>query len=156
VPAENQGDPFSGPHEEIPFTVQGLPTYDNETATVTITWADANTDWDLYILDAEGHVVASSANGGTTREDAILVTPAPGTYRAIVVNYQAGAQADWGSGTVTFANPIPSTYGPKETWTLTCESKGHVLGTRQVFVDRGQVVDIGNPCTPGGATAKRG
>jgi len=156
IPAENQGDPLTGPHEAIPFTIQGLPTYDNESATVTIKWADPKTDWDLYIVNAAGQIVASSANGGTTREDAILVTPAPGTYRAIVVNYQGGAQADWGSGTVTFANPIPTTYGPKETWTLTCESNGRVRGTRQVFVDRGQVVDIGNPCRPGGATAKRG
>jgi hypothetical protein len=156
VPAENQGDPISGPHEEIPFTVQGLPTYDNESATVTIRWSDVNTDWDLYILNDKGQIVASSASGGTTREDAILVTPAPGTYRAVVVNYEGGAASDWGQGTVTFANPIPTTYGPKETWTLTCEFHGHVLGTRQVFVDRGQVVDIGNPCRPGGARAKRG
>jgi murein tripeptide amidase MpaA len=156
IPAENQGDPLTGANEQIPFTVQGLPQYDNETATVSVTWASPNTDWDLYVINAQGQIVAQSAQGGTTREDAILVNPAPGEYRAVLVNYEGGATDDWQNGAVTFANPIPTTYGPKETWTLTCETAaGRILGSQQVYVDRGQTVDIGNPCRPGGSLKRR-
>jgi hypothetical protein len=151
VPAENQGDPLAGPSERIPFTVLGPPEADNGTATVTIRWADPDTDWDLYVLDSVGRVVASSANGGTTGESARLVDPPAGQYTAVIVNYEGGAASDWTGGTVDFASPLPSTYGPKETWTFTCESAGGtVRASRQVYVDRGQVVDIGQACRPTG------
>lgn len=47
------------------------------------------------------------------------------------------------------ANLLPTTYGPKETWTLTCETPGgRAKASRQVYVDRGQVVDAGRVCRP--------
>lgn len=148
VPAENQGDPLSGPHEEIPFTIGGLPQYDNGTATISVQWGDVGTDWDLYVLDSDGQVVGQSAQGDTTREDALLVDPAPGTYRAVVVNYSGGAAADWTSGRVAFANPLPELRtGITEAWRLTCSRPdGTVQSSRQVFVERGQTRDLGNAC----------
>ncbi len=63
-PAENVGDPRGGPHEEVSFDVAGLPEADNGRMTVHIDWALADTDWDLYIYDAAGNVVAQ---GGVLR-----------------------------------------------------------------------------------------
>lgn len=148
VPAENQGDPLSGPAERIPFTVLGQPEVDNGTAKVTIQWADVDVDWDLYVLNADGDVVASSATGNPRSETARLVDPPAGDYTVVVVNWSGGDASDW-SGAVDFANPLPTTYGPTETWTLTCETAGGtVKASRPVLVARGQVVDAGRVCRP--------
>ena len=59
-------------------TSQGLPAVDNGSFTVHIDWADPNTDWDLYVYDAAGNVVAQSASFGDTTEDAVLFDPPAG------------------------------------------------------------------------------
>jgi hypothetical protein len=67
-----------------------------------------------------------------------------------VVNYDQADPAtvdDW-SGDVSFASPIPPTYGPKEAYQLTCTSpKGQLVGVADVYADRGQTVDVGEVCT---------
>ncbi|MGL5857796.1 MAG: M14 family zinc carboxypeptidase [Angustibacter sp.] len=156
IPAENQdADPTNvGDAERIPFIVEGLPDVDNAAAKVTISWGDKNVDWDLYVVDAAGQVVGSSASGGTDTETAVLRDPPAGEYTAVVVNYEGGTTSDWSGGEVRFENPIPTTYGPKETWRLRCTGKdGTVLGARDVFVDRGQVVDVGSVCRASAAKA---
>ena len=67
-------------------------------AEVTITWASSDNDFDLYIYDQNGNLVAASAAGGTTFERT-LVTAASGTYDVVVVpftvvqsGYQGAAQ----------------------------------------------------------------
>ena len=65
-------------------------------------------------------------------------------------NGQSGggtAEYDW-SGTVGFRNPdFYSPTGTKEAWLLSCADKrGNVLATREVIVDRGEAVDVGNAC----------
>jgi hypothetical protein len=152
IPAENQGDPLAGPAERIPFTVLGPPQADNGTATVSIHWADPSTDWDVYVVNSDGQIVAQSANGNTTSEAARLVDPPAGEYTAVIINYEGGADADWTDGVIDFASPLPTTYGPTETWTLTCETPGgRVKASRPVFVARGQVVDAGRVCRPDNA-----
>jgi hypothetical protein len=149
-PPENTGDPLTGPHEEVPFTIDGPPAADNGEVHVRINWTDPNTDWDLYIVDAGGNVVSQSASFGNSYEDAVLIDPTPGTYRAIIVNYdQIDGQPydDWTSGTVTFKGPSPAIPGVKEAWTLTCERPGGSIATvRSIVVDRGQTLDLGNVC----------
>jgi hypothetical protein len=153
IPAEN---PYTSSYEEgafesIPFTVQGLPEADNGRLTVHIEWTDPAVDWDLYVLGPDGNVIAQSAAFGDANEDAALLDPPPGQYTAIVVNYdQAGrAPADWDdwTGEVRFLPPSPTTEGVKEAWTLSCtRGDGQLRATRQVVVDRGQRVDVGNAC----------
>ena len=149
-PAENTGDPLAGPHEEAEFTVDGLPDVDNGRMTVHIEWANAATDWDLYVYDSEGNIVTQSAAFGDTDEDAVLIDPPAGTYKAVIVNYdQVNGQPydDWSNGNVAFENPKPSTFGEKEAWKLTCTSPdGKVKGERDVIVDRGGRVDVGKVC----------
>ena len=132
-------------------TSQGLPAVDNGRFTVHIDWADPNTDWDLYIYDAAGNVVAQSASFGDTTEDAVLFDPPAGTYTAVIVNYdQVDGQPydDWGNGSVTFQSPIPRVEtGIKEAWTLTCEPPDGPSGSPiEVIVDRGGRADVGDAC----------
>ena len=152
-PAENTGGPLTGPHEEFTFEVGGLPEVDNGRFTVHIEWANPQTDWDVYVYDADGNLVTQSASFGDTTEDAVLLDPPAGTYRAVIVNYdQVAGQPydDWTNGNVAFLSPLPTTYGPKEAWTLTCRSPaGDVRAQREVIVDRGERVDVGSACREG-------
>jgi hypothetical protein len=149
-PAENTGDPLTGAHEEVPFTLLGPPDVDNGYARVRVEWTNPETDWDLYVVDAQNHVVSQAATFGENFEEAVLVDPPPGQYRAILVNYDQVDGApydDWTTGSITFASPVPAQPGTTEAWTLTCERLGgSVVAARDVTVARGQTVDVGNPC----------
>ncbi|WP_332642528.1 hypothetical protein, partial [Aeromicrobium sp.] len=150
-PSENTGDPLAGAHEEIEFVVDGVPTADNGSFTVHIDWADLNTDWDVYIYDAEGNVVAQSASFGDNTEDAVMFDPPAGTYTAVIVNYdQVDGQAydDWGNGSVTFQSPIPrNETGITEAWTFTCDPPDGPPGSPiEVTVDRGESANVEDAC----------
>ena len=150
VPGENVYYPYAPtparitvPYETFNFVVHGPPTADNDQLTVHIEWANASNDWDVYVLDASGAIVAQSAAYGDTDEDALVPRPAPGTYTAVIVNYdQVSRRLDDWRGEIRFAGPTPTTFGSKESWTLRCESPSG-SGTRQVTVDRGQALDLG-------------
>jgi hypothetical protein len=144
------GIPAVGSSEFSDVTIQGLPTYDNGKVLFTFGWQgpnpDPNVDWDFYIYDSAGNQVASAATLANP-EIAAALDPVPGGYRVEAVNYGGGSAADW-TGTMSFQAPDPAIVtGVKETWNLTCENKqGKVLGTRSIVVDRGESVDVGNPC----------
>ncbi len=159
-PGENTGDPRAGAHEEVDFDVGGMPEFDNGRFTVHIDWANPETDWDLYIYDAAGNVVAQSAAFGDTTEDAVLFDPPPGTYTAVIVNYdQVDGQPydDWGNGSVSFQSPRPRTEtGVEEAWTLTCTRPDGQSGTPiEVVVDRGERFEAGDACASTAAARKR-
>ncbi|WP_158891068.1 M14 family metallopeptidase [Amycolatopsis anabasis] len=151
VPAENTGFPGNPTAERIPFTVKGLPEVDNGKLSVSISWKSQETDWDLYVFDSAGKLVSQSANGGTNSERAVLFDPPAGDYTAVIVNYDQVDPArpdDWTAGRVEFASPLPTTYGPKEAYTLTCTDRaGRLVGLTDVYADRGQTVDVGEVCT---------
>lgn len=147
------GTPAEGASEYATFTIEGLPTYDNGKAEVRVQWpaADADdegnpVDWDVFVYDDQGRQVASAASLADP-EVAVLIDPVPGTYTVEVNNYDGGDVSDW-SGEVVFRSPDPATYtGIKEAWTLTCSTSGGTpVSARQVVVDRGQRVDVGNAC----------
>ncbi|MRJ74962.1 peptidase M14 [Aeromicrobium sp. SMF47] len=140
------GTPAEGAYETATFTVAGQPSYDNGTATVVINWPDAQVDWDVEVYDSRGRPVATAATLDDP-EQAVLIDPAPGTYTIRLINYGGGATSDW-TGRVDYASPTPGTYsGLKEAWNLTCSNRnGRVLSTREVIVDRGETVRVGDPC----------
>ena len=148
IPAENAGDPLTGASESFTFTIGALPQVDNGTATVSAAWGSTATDWDLYVVNSDGQIVGQSAQGGTNREDALLIDPPAGTYTAYLINYEGGATDDWSSAGVTFANPLPEVRtGIKEAWQLTCtKPNGEVQANRNVVVERGATLDLGNAC----------
>ncbi|WP_353953307.1 M14 family zinc carboxypeptidase [Knoellia sp. S7-12] len=151
--ANPAGLPPVGGSEFSNVTIQGLPTYDNGKVLFTFGWQgpnpDPNVDWDFFIYDSAGNQVASAATLANP-EIAAALDPVPGGYRVEAVNYGGGSAADW-TGTMSFQAPDPAIVtGVKETWNLTCENKqGKVLGTRSIVVDRGESVDVGNPCNRG-------
>ncbi|MFD9890193.1 M14 family zinc carboxypeptidase [Amycolatopsis sp. NPDC059027] len=157
VPAVNKKYPADATSESFTFHVDGLPKADNGKFSVDVAWKSPNTDWDLYVYDAAGNLVTSSANGGTTSEHAVLFDPPAGDYKAVLVNYAQADPAvadDW-TGGVSFASPVPPTYGPKEAYQLTCTSpRGQLVGVADVYADRGQTVDVGEVCTRSAAAAK--
>ena len=153
IPAENVNYPAQ-PFESIPFTVNGPAAgVDNGRFTVHIEWSNPQTDWDIYVANLAGAIVAQSAAFGDTTEDATLFDPPPGQYTLHVVNYDQvqSPPDDWVNGNVTFQSPKPRVEtGVKESWTLTCTGPdGQVKGTRQLTVDRGQRLQVGNPCVRG-------
>ena len=103
-------------------------------------------DWDVHVYDDQGRQVASAASLADS-EVAVLIDPVPGTYTVEVNNYDGGDVSDW-TGEVGFGSPTPGTYtGVKEAWTLTCSTTGgEAVSARQVVVDRGERVDVGNAC----------
>jgi hypothetical protein len=150
VPRENTAYP-GGPVEEIPFTVRGQADgVDNGRMRVHIEWSSPDTDWDIYVIGPNGQLVTQSATSGDTTEDATLVDPPPGEYKLHVVNYDQvmNSPDDWFDARVTFEAPTPRfETGTKESWTLTCtDAAGHLQATRQVIVDRGGKVQVGNAC----------
>jgi Zinc carboxypeptidase len=151
VPRENPAYPPGGPVEEIPFTVGGQADgVDNGRMSVHIEWSSPDTDWDIYVIGPNGQIVTQSATAGDTTEDATLFDPPPGEYKLHVVDYDQvmNSPDDWFDGRVTFESPTPRVEtGTKESWTLTCtDAAGQLQATRQVIVDRGGHVQLGNAC----------
>jgi hypothetical protein len=151
IPRENTAYPPDQPYEAIPFTVKGpADGVDNGRLTVHIQWESPDTDWDIYVIGPNGQIVAQSATTGDNTEDATLFDPPPGQYRLHVVNYNQVMHTpdDWFDGHVSFRSPTPRIEtGVKESWTLTCtDSAGRLQETRQVIVDRGGRVQVGNAC----------
>jgi hypothetical protein len=159
VPAENTGFPGNPVSERMPFTVKGLPEVDNGRFDVVVQWTSTDTDWDLFVFNAAGELVTSSAAGGTNSERAVMFDPPPGEYTAVMVNYDQVDPAnpdDWSAGRVEFASPVPPTYGPKEAYTLTCTDRiGRLVGLTDVYADRGQTVDVGEICTNSARATKQ-
>jgi hypothetical protein len=97
VPAVNMNYPADPTAERIPFHVDGMPSVDNGRMNISINWASANDDWDLYVVDSTGKQVASSASGGTTGERAVLFDPPAGDY-TVFVHAAAGGNGSASTG----------------------------------------------------------
>jgi hypothetical protein len=116
---------------------------------VHIEWSNPANDWDLYLLNESGAIVGQSAAFGDATEDAALLDPVPGKYTAVIVSYdQVSRQLDDWTGEIRFAGPTPTTFGPKESWTLRCETPANTSKTQQVVVDREQAIDLGQTACP--------
>ena len=146
-----EGVPAEGESEETTFEILGQPEVDNGFATLSFSWPD-DADWDYYVQGPDGQAVGS---GATLANPEVIRIPDPvaGTYTVIAENYEAGSAEDDWTGEVTFQSPDPPQYsGIEEAWQLTCRRKGEVLSSREVIVDRGETVNVGNACE----TRKRG
>jgi hypothetical protein len=144
VPCANFDDPPETCYEDHLITVPSGEGIDNATARVRIEWATPVSDYDMKILK-DGQVVATSGQGATNFEEAVLADPT-GSYVVRVINY--AAVEPW-SGTVTFEGPEPYQEAQQETWTLSCEQpEGTVRSARQVYVERGErrSLDLRSDC----------
>lgn len=75
-------------------------------ASVTINWADAANDFDLYVYDAAGNEVASSTQSSTTSEQA-SIRNASGTYDVVVVPFTVTSSGY--SGNASFVTQTQAT-----------------------------------------------
>lgn len=132
---------------------------DNGTATVSISWPEPASDWDLKVFkDANGDgssagetkIVGSSAQGTTVEESTTIARPGlkPGKYVARVVNFAALSPYE---GRVTFGKTKASTIKTGfERYTLACRAKkgGKVLSRQKIAIDRGErlSVDLSKTC----------
>src|SRR4051812_9138056 len=119
--------------EEKEFTV--APEDGNSQATIKVSWADGNNDFDLsvYALDSAGKRtrIGRSAGGSPgTSEQVVLPDPNPGKYVIVVENYAAG-DPTW-HGTAKF-DPIPNQ--PKSTYTKAQKNEWFLALSR--WVNRG-------------------
>lgn len=81
-----------GTYDDRPFTVG---ENDGDAAVrVDVTWQDDTYDWDLYLLDKDGTVVASSATATPGKESIVYPNPKPGAYTVRVANYAAAGTFD--------------------------------------------------------------
>ncbi|MGI8804996.1 MAG: M14 family zinc carboxypeptidase [Thermoleophilaceae bacterium] len=132
------------------FTVPDKPMTDNAKATVRIEFLPTS-DWDMKVfVDSnrdgssvgETEEVGSSGNSPpATSEEATFVEPIleeGEQYVARVVNYAA---TDPYRGTVTFEGPDAFRPGEVESWQLTCERRGEVVTSQQLFIERGETID---------------
>lgn len=147
------GIPEPGVGETTDFVIEGLPDADNGFANFSFSWPGA-ADWDFYVLNADGDLVAQAASIANP-ETVSIPDPVAGTYTLLVDNYEGGSVTDDWTGSLTFEGPQPANYtGVKEAWVLTCSTKsGQLLASQEVIVDRGQSFNARNACSP--AAAKR-
>ena len=103
-------DPTNAVCDHFALTVGVAPSYWTTSvggASVTITWGSSDNDFDLYIYDSAGNEVASSAQGGTTSEQAFIPN-ASGTYDVVVVPFTVSNSGY--SGNASFISQAPATY----------------------------------------------
>jgi len=103
-------DPTNAVCDHFALTVGVAPSYWTTNvggASVTITWGSSDNDFDLYIYDSAGNEVASSAQGGTTSEQAFIPN-ASGTYDVVVVPFTVSNSGY--SGNASFISQAPATY----------------------------------------------
>jgi hypothetical protein len=97
-------DPLNVRCDHYTLTVDVPPSYwDTHTggADVAIEWGSADNDFDLFVYDGNGTLVAESASGGTTSERAFIQNPS-GAYEVRVVPFLVVA-SDY-KGTATFVS----------------------------------------------------
>jgi hypothetical protein len=124
------GCPSPANCEEKEFTI--APQDGNSQATVTVTWADGNNDFDLsvYAVDSAGKRtrIGRSAGGSPGRsEQVVLPDPNPGKYVIVVENF-AAADPTW-HGVAKF-DALPSR--PKTTYTQAQKNEWFLALTRWV------------------------
>jgi hypothetical protein len=119
---------------------------DADVLRVALDWPTPD-DMDLEIYRREGGElvqVGSSGNFVGEKEQADVPDPEPGTYVLRVLNF-ASVSPTYDLTAGLHEAVTRRTEGTRESYTLTCEKRGTVLQTTQVFIDRGQskVVDLG-------------
>ncbi|HEX3002722.1 MAG TPA: CARDB domain-containing protein [Angustibacter sp.] len=73
---------------------------------VSVDWTQAAADFDIYLLDANGNVVSSSAS--SAKPETMIVPPDAGTYTVRVVPYAPLGDSIQGTATLTSTSPDPA------------------------------------------------
>jgi Zinc carboxypeptidase len=138
--------PTSG-HEDREFTI--TPEDHADAVKIDVSWGTPEDyDVEVYRKNADGSLtkVGSSGNQPGTPEEVVLTgdQAAPGTYVLRVVNF-AAVVGTWTAKVGRYTMTTTTTTGHPEAYTLTCEVGGQAIATRQLFIARGQRLDV-DPC----------
>ncbi|MCW3010505.1 MAG: cpt [Solirubrobacterales bacterium] len=149
--AQTEPDPngggAEGTFEDVPFTVTEADAAKG--LRVLLTHDSPLDDYDLTLSYRENGVlkeVGRSGNPIGTDEEILIEDPPVGEYVLRVKNYLAFSS--W-KVTVSRLRQGADTVRPRkatESWTLTCEVAGRVLGSQKVEVDRGRAAEVKEPC----------
>ena len=130
-------------------TSRARPRLDNGRMTVHIEWAEPEERLGRLRLNAAGTVVAQSAAFGDTTEDALMLDPPAGRYTAVIVNYdQVDGPATTTGRAGALREPAPAGRDRRQGGVDDDLHDARRQGRRRrnVVVDRGQTVDVGEVC----------
>ena len=105
---------------------------------ISISWANTAADFDLYVLDAQGNVIGTSASSADPEQ--VLLPPETGDYTVRVVPYAPLGSSITGTAQLvaTPTNPAPATF-PAPTYTNYAApdtlSNAHNAGEPSIGVD---------------------
>ena len=103
---------------------------------------------EVFRKNADGSLTSmgTSGNNPGTPEQVILTgdKASPGTYVLRVSNF-AAAVGTWTAKVGRYRKTTTVTTGSPEPYTMTCEVRGQVVRSAQVFVARGQALSL-DPC----------
>ena len=146
------GEPGAG-GETVPFEIKADEPH--EALHIQVAMGTENDDYDLYLFkikdDGTREQVSVAGKGAGATENMVIPDPEVGKYELDVNNFAAAG--GWhGFIRMLGAKERRTDPAAKETYTLTCERPdGTVFATREVFVERGQRLDLGvKTCTNAG------
>jgi hypothetical protein len=143
--------PFT--YEDIPYTVTEQADVLKASLTVTVpTGAETIKNYDLFLLDESGTVVAEAREWAVTNT-LTWTGPGgqgvpPGTYTLRASNSVALAMA-YELEAAMFDVVRDRTSRQFEQWTLSCRTDAGLVNQVGVSVERGQIVDVGDVCLAG-------
>jgi hypothetical protein len=122
--------------------------------TVDLSWdPQCASDLDLYIywkdpVTHEFRQVASSGNAAGSCEQAVLIQPRTGQYKAEIDLFASPPATPYHVVRTDYSGAVKVTRsGKTEAYTMTCETPdGKVLESKQVTVGRGQTADVDFAC----------
>ena len=112
-PTAAAGDPdcSAAPCDDYALHVTTPAGYDTgHQLAISVSWANTAADFDLYVLDATGKVLGTSASSADPEQ--VLLPPESGDYTVRVVPYAPLGETVTGTAqlTTTPANPAPATF----------------------------------------------
>lgn len=150
--------PADGSRAVVPFTIDRADLFRE---TIDLTWdPGCATDLDLYIywhdpVTNEWRQVASSGNAAGSCEQAVLIQPRTGEYRAEVDLFASPPATPYHIDRIDYTGGIKVTPGHTEAYTMTCETPdGKVLETKDVTVGRGETANVDFACGASGGAVK--
>ena len=146
------GEPGVGV-ETVPFEIKADEPH--EALHIQVAMGTENDDYDLYLFkikdDGTREQISVAGKGAGATENMVIPDPEVGKYELDVNNFAAAG--GW-RGFIRMLGAKERRTDPagKEAYTLTCErADGTVFATREVFVERGQRLDLGaKACTNAG------
>jgi hypothetical protein len=142
--------PVDGSNAEIPFKIDRADLF---RTTIDLTWdPQCATDLDLEVYWKDPVInkwrkVASSGNPAGSCEQATLIQPRTGDYKAVVVLFASAPATPYHLVNTHYVGDIKVTPGTTEAYTMTCETPdGKVLETKDVTVGRGETAAVDFAC----------